>query len=714
VPLAALPAAPPPDPDALAHLRRLTGNPEATFRGDQWQVIHALATHRQSMLLVERTGWGKSAVYFVSTALLRAQGRGPTIIVSPLLSLMRNQVEAGKAMGLRIGALHSGTRDRWETFRDLARDDRIDALLIAPERFADPRFRDEILPHLLPNLGMLVIDEAHCISDWGHDFRIDYQRLAPIIRDLPADIPVLATTATANARVVTDVRTQLGDVPVVRGPLIRDNLALQNIPLMTLPDRLAWLTAAIPTLDGQGIVYTLTQQDAELTARWLLAQGINTHAYHGDIITPPSDDSAPSRAEIERRFTQGEIRVLVATPALGMGYDNPYIRFVIHLQTPASPIAYYQQVGRAGRATSDAIGILMSGPEDEEIHAGMRDHLLPSVDEIAWVVAAVREAQPATIPTLTGSLNMTEGEIAHILDFLTAQPQPLVRETIDGWITTIAPWDIDYGAHREALIATRVAEWETMRTYRTETKTCLMRSLLVALDDPDPTKRCGRCAVCLGHDPLAIAVDPAVASEAEQFLLRPAGSTIAPRTSVPRNSLQTLGITGTIPPAWRAELGHVLAKWGDRGLGSRVSAGKANGHFEDRLVTEAAAAIRTTWQPHPAPTWVTCVPSRRHVELVPDFARRLARELGLPFLPVIAKIRDTDPQKAQRNDRAQSGNLDGAFAIQDAFPTGPVLLVDDLVDSGWTFTILALQLRRAGSGPVHPFALASTKPQEGV
>ena len=700
----------PVDPVAIALLRQLTGNPESTFRDDQWDVIDALVNRGEHLLLIQRTGWGKSAVYFISAKLLRGRGRGPTVIVSPLLSLMRNQVLAGRRMGLRIGALHSGTGHWFDEFRRGIQDDTIDILLVSPERFANERFRREILPLLEQRMGMLVIDEAHCVSNWGHDFRFDYLRLAGIADHLLRGSPLLATTATVNNRAVDDIQSQLGSLRTIRGPLIRENLALQVLPPMTVAERLAWIAAILPTLPGQGIVYTLTKHDAETVAAWLLHCGIDASPYHASIGLGGHTNSA--RSDLEDRFTRGDLRVLVATDALGMGYDNPGIRFVIHFQTPPSMLTYYQQVGRAGRGPAEAIGILMAGPEDEEIHERFRANSLPTIDERAWVVAALREIEPAPASRLIPLVNMSEARINHTLRFLSVQESPLVSVDGETWTSNPVVWDTTYGSKRDALIATRRQEWDEIQHYRQTTRECQMRALLRGVHDSATVRACGRCANCLSKPIVPAAIDRELQVEAERFLFRPDPVPIPPRIRIPKGGLPTYGFAGTIASSMLAQEGRALTRWGHLGLGPLVGSGKRSGWFDDELVEAAVMFLNDAWQPNPSPRWVTCVPSLRHPDLVPELARRIAERCELPFLQATAKVRDVQPQKLQDNEVHQCRNLDGVFEIAGAIPDGPVLLVDDMVDSGWTFTVLAMLLRRAGSGPVFPFALATTKPGE--
>ncbi|MDX6371207.1 MAG: ATP-dependent helicase RecQ, partial [Nocardioidaceae bacterium] len=326
--------------DAEAHLRALVGSEDAELREDQWRAIEALAVGHQRALVVQRTGWGKSAVYFVATLLLRAEGAGPTVIVSPLLALMRNQIAAAERAGIRAVTINSTNTESWEPIHDQIRAGEIDVLLVSPERLNNPGFRDEVLPRLAATCGLLVVDEAHCISDWGHDFRPDYRRIRTLLADLPDGIPVLATTATANARVTDDVAEQLGtDVLVLRGSLDRESLRLGVVRLKTAEQRLAWLADHLAEQPGVGIVYCLTVAATQEIADYLRSRGHDVAAYSGQT-------EATERLALEQRLASGQVKALVATSALGMGFDAA-LGFVVNMGAPQSPVAYYQQVGRA-------------------------------------------------------------------------------------------------------------------------------------------------------------------------------------------------------------------------------------------------------------------------------------------------------------------------------------------------------------------------------
>ena len=684
-------------------LRTALANSEADFRDGQWEAIDALVNHNQKLLVVQRTGWGKSSVYFISTKIFRDRGRGITIIISPLLALMRNQIEAAARLGIEAVTLNSTNTGEWEAIKQRILNDDIDCLLISPERLANDDFINTVLMPVANNIGLMVVDEAHCISDWGHDFRPDYRRIINILQRLPANTSVLGTTATANNRVVEDIQTQLGDIVVHRGPLIRDGLSLQTLELPDQASRLAWLAQTIPQLKGTGIVYVLTKRDADQVADWLVENGINAKPYYSGVIDPDYEDSDQSRQYLEDALLNNEIDVLVATTALGMGYDKPDLAFVIHFQAPGSIVAYYQQVGRAGRGIDSSIGVLLSGREDHDIHEYFRNSAFPSEDEVNQILEALDNADGLKVRDLEEHSNVSNRQIEKVLKMLSIEnPAPIFK---DGsyWYRTANPFTMDHEriAH---LTQQRETEWQEVQDYMA-TDTCLMTYLRNALDD-DNQQPCGCCANCLGHAVVDIVIEGDTAHQAAVFL-KQAEAPIKPNVQVAAGAFETYGFRGNLPPCWRAQEGRVLSRWGDAGWGHMVAEDKHNDHFRDELVEATAKMIRERWNPEEYPEWVCCVPSRNHPELVPSFAQRLAAALSLPFVDVISKTRDNELQKLQQNRYRRCRNLDGAFEVTQPH-TGPVLLVDDIVDSGWTFTVVAALLQQAGSGKVYPVALAST------
>ncbi|MDR3678077.1 MAG: RecQ family ATP-dependent DNA helicase [Acidobacteriota bacterium] len=688
---------------AITLLRTALQNPDAEFRDGQWEAISALVERRSRLLVVQRTGWGKSIVYFLATKFLRGKGAGCTLLISPLLSLMRNQIAAARNIGVKAETINSSNQEDWLRIEEGLRQDQFDVLLISPERLSNDDFVNRCLLPIADKVGLFVVDEAHCISDWGHDFRPDYQRIVRILKALPHNIPVLATTATANDRVVTDIVDQLGpNLEVQRGPLTRATLSLQNIYLRTQVERMAWLANVLPSLRGSGIVYTLTVHDSERLAEWLKSQGIDAEPYHGAM-------ESGQREALENRLLNNEVKALVATVALGMGFDKPDLGFVIHFQRPTSVVHYYQQVGRAGRAVDDAYGVLLNGEEDDDIADYFIRTAFPTIGEVEQCLATMRAANSAlTVPNLQQRVNQSKGKIEKILKFLLLESPAPIQKILSGrssaYVLNPVHWQMPT-ERIERITNLRRQEQAQMGVYMNK-RTCLMQFLAQELNDPSAVP-CGKCANCVGQL-LPEDYPRDLAQAAAEFLNR-LENVILPRKKWPSGFSDAV-MKGNIAPEYQALEGRALCLWGDPGLGALVRRGKQQDHhFDDQLVEAATRLIGNRWRPDPPPSWLTCVPSRQHQTLVPDFARRLARRLGIPFVGCIRKIEDTEPQKTQTNSFHQVQNIVGAFDVDGAMVSPePVLLIDDMVDSRWTLTVLTVGLRKAGSGHVYPFALADS------
>jgi ATP-dependent DNA helicase RecQ len=695
---------------ALIILQNALGDPQASFRSGQWESIERVLKSR-SMLVVQRTGWGKSIVYFLATKLMREQGSGPTLLVSPLLSLMRNQLEAAEKIGIVARTINSSNTDEWDQIQHELIENSVDLLLISPERLANKTFRDNVLSVVAERIGFFVIDEAHCISDWGHDFRPDYRRIVRVLQALPPNIPVLATTATANDRVVKDVMSQLGEnIELIRGPLVRESLKLQNINLPSQAERMAWLALTIPKIDGSGIVYTLTQRDSERLAKWLQQNGINAQAYHSGI--SKNEDGVPIKEQLEQQLLNNQIKVLVATVALGMGFDKPDLGFVIHFQRPSSVVHYYQQVGRAGRAVDEAFGILLCGEEDDRISDFFIRSAFPPQQHVESIIQVLDSSDEGlSVLEIQKQLNIRKSHIDKTIKYLTVEsPSPLTKVGSKWHVTaSAANYSIDQD-YVDSITQIRKQEQAQMREYM-DYKGCLMEFLERALDDPAPQK-CGKCINCNSALLLEDKIDDELVNQATKFL-RTNYIRIEPRKQWPLKGMfdnydfEAKNIT----EEFRYSEGKALSLWRDAGWGKLVYIGKyKTGKFDDRLVNACVEMI-LEWSPSPKPMWVTCIPSLKHPNLVPDFAERLASSLGLPYIPCISKIKDNSEQKLMDNSFQQAKNLDGVFSIDSNIRDTPCLLVDDMIDSRWTLTVAAALLRSAGCEAVFPLALALNSPR---
>ncbi|MEU9884610.1 DEAD/DEAH box helicase [Sphaerisporangium sp. NPDC051011] len=740
--------------EAEQRLRSLAGD-GARLRDDQWSAIRALVVERRRALVVQRTGWGKSAVYFIATALLRARGAGPTVIVSPLLALMRNQIAAAARAGVHAATINSANADEWHLIHAEVERGEVDVLLVSPERLNNPDFRDLVLPKLAASAGLVVVDEAHCISDWGHDFRPDYRRLRSLLAGLPPGVPVLATTATANARVTHDIAEQLGHVPspaaglgqspdadragrpggdpgtsggdrpsasggdvprsgfgdtlVLRGPLERDSLRLAVVRHPTAERRLAWLAEALRDLPGSGIVYTLTVAAAQEVAAYLRDQGHEVAAYSGQ--TEQADRLAAEQALLDNR-----LKALVATSALGMGFDKPDLGFVIHLGAPASPVAYYQQIGRAGRGVERAEVILLPGPEDRDIWAYFASLAFPP-ESVVWTTLRVL-AEEGTMSTaaLETRVDLGRARLETMLKVLDVDGA--VERVKGGWRSTGRPWRYDEGRYAR-VAAERAAEQRAMLDY-IATDRCREEFLRRHLDD-ETARPCGRCDNCTGAHPSADIPAEAV-GRARERLQRP-GVDVEPRRQWPVG-LKELGLSGRVRPEIAAEPGRALGRLTDIGWGTMLRRLLAEGAPDGPVpgeVFDAVVKVLSAWAWARRPVSVVTLPSVARPILITSLGERLAAVGRLDYLGSLTYT--AGPPGRQHNSAQRVRALEHTLAVADDDPSdargllpaararlsaGPVLLVDDRIDTGWTMTMATALLRRSGAPAVLPLALAVT------
>ncbi|MED7823390.1 RecQ family ATP-dependent DNA helicase [Streptomyces chiangmaiensis] len=709
--------------EADAILAELVGAPggSARLREDQWRAVAALVEERRRALVVQRTGWGKSAVYFVATALLRRRGSGPTVIVSPLLALMRNQVEAAGRAGIRARTINSANPEDWDSIYEEVERGETDVLLVSPERLNSVDFRDQVLPKLAATTGLLVVDEAHCISDWGHDFRPDYRRLRAMLAELAPGVPVLATTATANARVTADVAEQLGtgagEALVLRGPLERESLRLGVVQLPDAAHRLAWLAEHLDELPGSGIIYTLTVAAAEEATAFLRQRGFRVASYTGR-----TENADRLQAEVD--LLENRVKALVATSALGMGFDKPDLGFVVHLGSPSSPIAYYQQVGRAGRGVEHADVLLLPGKEDEAIWRYFADTAFPPEAQVRQTLSALADAgRPLSVPALEGAVDLRRTRLETMLKVLDVDGA--VKRVKGGWISTGQQWI--YDSARYAWVARqRAAEQQAMRDYVSMSQ-CRMEFLRQQLDDEGAT-RCGRCDNCAGAW-----IDSSVSTEAltgaKKELDRP-GVEVEPRRMWP-TGMPALGVDlkGRIAAQEQCSPGRALGRLSDIGWGNRLrpllSEQASDGPVPDDVL-KAVVTVLADWARSPGgwmsdgpdasarPVGVVAVPSLGRPRLVASLAQGVANIGRLPFLGTLAYTGPSGAHAARRSNSAQRLRaLAAAFALPEdlagalACTPGPVLLVDDYTESGWTLAVAARLLRRAGAVQVLPLVLAA-------
>ena len=683
-------------------LQQMLGD-QAVFRSGQWEAIELITVNKGRALVVQRTGWGKSIVYFLATRLLREQGAGPTLLVSPLLSLMRNQLVMAERIGLSAQTINSSNRDEWQSIERDLEEGCCDILLISPERLNNQHFLNDVLPLVSGRIGLLVVDEAHCISDWGHDFRPDYRRITRILQRLPTGVPVLGTTATANDRVIRDIQEQIGEeLEILRGPLVRTSLRLQNLEVGDRASRLAWLAKILPKLPGSGIVYCLTIRDTQRVARWLQSLGINAVAYHA------GDDKNIDRPALEQALINNEVKALVATVALGMGFDKPDLGYVIHFQRPGSVVYYYQQVGRAGRAIDKSYGVLLSGIEDDDIQEYFIESAFPKRQVFEQILQILERDGQLRFYDLLSKVNISKRMAEKALRLLELDGAIGIEYNRGKhYFRTPNPWIPDEDRYQRVTDLRR-RELAQMQTYVTH-EGCLMEYLCDALDDPHAGS-CGRCANCVGKGFSAEVASNIVASAVE--FLKLDDLILFPRKRFPAGVFPNM--SRVIPQEGLNQVGRALCEYGDAGWGKLVHQGKyIDSNFSEELIDAAQDLIRNRWKPEPFPEWVTAIPSLRRPKLVPGFAERLAIRLGLPYRPVLVRLKEAPEQKGMENSTMQARNVQGTLGLNGDVPSSPVLLVDDIVDSRWTMTIAGFILQENGSGIVYPFSLARAQSRSG-
>ncbi|WP_269938971.1 RecQ family ATP-dependent DNA helicase [Arthrobacter sp. HY1533] len=695
---------------ALEVLRALVGRPDADFHDGQYEAIEALVDGGRRALVVQRTGWGKSAVYFVASLLLRARGAGPTLIVSPLLALMRDQVAAAERAGVRAMAINSANATDWGLVSEALAADEVDVLLVSPERLTNPSFRENQLPALVQRTGLLVVDEAHCISDWGHDFRPDYRRIADLIARLPASVPVLATTATANSRVVADIEEQLGTgVFTIRGPLARESLRLGVLRLADSRDRLGWLLTHLAELPGSGIIYTLTVSAAEDTARLLAEAGHVVKAYTGRTDTM-------DREALEEALKNNQVKALVATSALGMGFDKPDLGFVVHLGAPSSPVAYYQQVGRAGRGSANADVLLLPGTEDAEIWRYFATASMPDQEKAMAVLTALGESpRPMSTPALEARVDLRRTPLELLLKVLAVDGA--VRRVSGGWESTGQPWSYDEERYRRIAQA-RIDEQQSMVEYE-RMSGCRMEYLAAALDD-ETASPCGRCDNCAGR---WFASDVrSSAAEAAGESLKHAGLPLEPRAMWP-TGMDRLGVPvkGKLKAGELVAGGRILARLTDLGWGNSLramfAAGAPDAPIDPAMARAVVDVLRewgaAGWEGAGRPVAVVAMPSRNKPVLLQSFAQAISEIGRLPLLGELSLEFGGPTGQRGGNSAYRLAGVWDRFAVGPelaaalaACPPGPVLLLDDLVDSRWSITVAGRALRLAGAEQVLPLVLA--------
>lgn len=681
-------------------LKKMIGK-DAEFRDGQWEAIENAVNNKRA-LIIEKTGWGKSIVYFMASKLINERRGGVTVLLSPLLSLIRNQIETAEKMGIRALSINSENKDDWDEIEHTLINGQCEIIFISPERLANKDFVERVIPMIKGSINMIVVDEAHCISDWGHDFRPDYGRIVDVIKLLPPNVPVIATTATANKRVEKDIKEQLGsDLLTIRGPLMRESLKIQVIKLPKQTERMAWLIENIGKIDGSGIIYCATTRDCNKVSEFLRMNGINALPYHASL-SKDKEENKRLREEREQLLINNKVKVLVSTVALGMGFDKGDLSFVIHFQTPSNIIKYYQEIGRAGRKIDNAYAVLLVGEEDREISEYFIENSFPKRYQLENVLSSIENSYfGLTLSELCKVINMSQSGIKKCLSLLDLNK--IIAKDRSNYFRTTYPYKYE-DFKVEEVLATRYKELNLMEEY-INTEECYMKFLANELDDTTGSE-CGKCCNCINKKYFPSEVEKNNILKAENFLKNRIIK-IAPRKQWPAGVVAE-GIK-RIPKDKLNEVGRVLADYGDFGYGEIIEQDKyKNNYFRDELVDATIDVIMNKWNELTRIDCVAAVPSLRRPELVKSFARRVAEKLGVEFVDIIVKPTETEQQKAMENSNMQARNAYNAFEVIRYVNYDNVLLIDDMIDSGWTLTVCGIMLKEMGVKKVYPYALAST------
>ncbi len=647
------------------------------FHDLQWEVIEQdLAGNR--ILFVEKTGFGKSLCYqFPATQL-----KGVTIVFSPLIALMRDQVRSMQEKGITAAAINSNQiPEENEAIIALARSNKLDILYIAPERLENAAW---ISAAREMKIAMIVIDEAHCISMWGQSFRPNYRRIVTLVKLLPRNFPVLATTATATTRVQADIIEQVGSgLKPVRGRLLRSNISLSVVMVQNEDEKFYWLAEYLPKLPKTGIIYTGTQANTDIYSNWLQFLGYNSAAYSGRL-------DSESRKRIETDFIANRYDAVVSTNALGMGIDKPDIRFIIHTQIPQSPIHYYQEIGRSGRDGREAHAILLYNPdEDHELPESFIDGTKPSVEKYESIISITRKALLGRNEVIKAA-NLKQTQVNVILSDLI--DQGIINE-IDGkrkkyFYNPEAP---EFDPTGFELLRTVQREELTRMIDYTALQTCRMEYLCNYLGD-DQLKKCDICDNDT-RNYLNLSKGEAYKNKLQEFR-----ETFFPLLEVESQRSSIIN-------------GVAASYYGITNVGAalRHSKYEDGGDFPDWLLKVTLKAFRKHYG-NTRFDLILFVPPSESGKLVENFALKISSVLKIPISDKLIKRSSTSPQKVFHSGISKKDNVKDKFIYEnpEEIEGKNILLIDDIFDSGYTIKEIGQYLTTIGADCIAPLVIAKT------